>query len=317
LTGEALKRVATREYVPLAALVLTWLAIGATIGHADAVRLLAALTFVRAARALTAPATLPLLRKRMGRKDGGRQAIRVALGVEAVALCGALVALAGILGFLSWAGGPQMVLLALLFAPALPARFVMPLTAARSTAGLYRPSLAFMGLGVAAAGWLLGADEYGLAMLFAAREWLALAAAYLLAPPRRRMRKRPEPLNWRDIANRSHARGRKNAAYRFSKIFLHALLGPFGSVAARTGRGLRVDRKLERFVPHHPAVLGLVAVGLTAASGALIVLIPEPALLLAAASLLRTAASAGNILIWGWLATEVQEADDEDDEDEE
>ena len=48
MSAESLiRRVAVREYGPLAAIVLAWLAIGLTTGHADAVRLFAALTFVR------------------------------------------------------------------------------------------------------------------------------------------------------------------------------------------------------------------------------------------------------------------------------
>ncbi|MDQ3245691.1 MAG: hypothetical protein M3Q52_02130 [Pseudomonadota bacterium] len=317
-----MRRVALREYVPLAALVLAWLAIGATVGPADAVRLLAALTFVRAARSLTVPGSIPPLRKRLRSGEHQAQATRVVLLVEAIALPFAVLALGAIVALLWAADEARVAIMALLFAPALPVRFLIPLAARRAFGKVYRPTIALVGLTLMGAGALLGADAYVFALLFAARDWLALGISYLLAPqlrPRRGVagEARIEELQWREVADHSYAKGRKLAAYRFGKTFLHALLGPFGTIAARTGRGLRMDKKFEPFVPRSTAALSLVALASATASIAIVLLVPEPALLVVAASLLRVSSASANVLIWGALSGNLNAVapDDDDDED--
>jgi hypothetical protein len=123
-------------------------------------------------------------------------------------------------------------------------------------------------------------------------------------------------LQWREIADHSHASARRRFTYRVSKSLLKFVFGPFGSIAARTGRGFRMDRKLERFVPRTSASLGGLFLLLTTAAVALILIIPEPAVQLLAASLLRVGASAGNILIWSKLGRgDTLLREDEEDED--
>jgi hypothetical protein len=318
MDGALLQRVALREYLPFAALILTWLLIGAVVGHADAVRLLAAIIFVRTARVLTSPAAIPPLRKRLRSGQHQRQATWVAMTVEAAVLPLTAGVLAAILALLWSEGQQEVVLLAISFAPALLVRTVMPLATGRGTLRLYRPTNALVGLALALLGWAMAADVQQFALLFAVREWLALAVAYLLAPPLKPRDETIGPLHWQEIADRSFARGRRLAAYRFGKLFLNALLGPFGTIVARTGRGFRAHRKLEPFVPQHGGVLGAIAAVSAAVAVGLILWIPKPALLLAAATLLRTAATAGNILIWGQLSRNAAEVDDADlDEEEE
>lgn len=305
-----------REYGPLVAVVITWLAVAAATGPANAVRLLAAVTLVRAARAVTAPATLAAVRRRLGNSARGRQAIRTAIAVEAIALAGALVALAALLGLLSWAGEDKMLVLCLSFGPAIAARLLMPLGAGRALGKVYRLALGIVGLLLVAAGWVAGADVYVFALLFAARDWLALPIAFLLAPPVEPPEEPTGPLRWPEIAAHSYALGRRRAAYRFSKSFLQVFLGPLGGFAARTGRGMQLDRRFVRFVPDHPATLGAVAFAAATAATALIALVPEPLLLVVAASLFRMSAAAANVLLWRWLARGIEIATlaDEDDE---
>ncbi len=317
MTARALAtRLAVREYAPLVAVVLTWLAVAAAVGPADGVRLFAAVTLVRAARALTAPAPMSPVRMRLGSRAERRQAKRVALGVEAAALAGALLALAAMLALFSWVGQEKMLLLCLLGAPALAARSLMPLAASRSFGKVYRLALAVVGLVLVAGGWVAGAGIYLFAVLLAVRDWLALPIAYALAPPVERGEDALSELRWREIAAHSHALGRRRAAYRFSKNFLQAFLGPFGGFAARTGRGMRLDRKFARFVPDHPAALGGVALAAAAAAIALIVLVPEPVLLVIAATMLRSSAAAANVLLWGTFSDGTQvdlHLEDDDD----
>ncbi len=312
------RRIAVREYAPVAALVVAWLAIGATVGHANAVRLFAALSFVRAARSLTSPGTLAPLLKRIRRGQHQAQATRVAISVELLGLGSAAIALAAILSFLWWAGQMQIVILSLLFAPALLAKSLAPLLGGRAFGQVYRPTVAIVGLVLIGAGALLSVDVTIFAMLFAARVWVALLLSHAIAPALDFEAGRPvEELRWREIAHYSHARARKQAAYRFSKAFLAALLGPFGSIAARTGRGMQIDRKAERFVPSHPAILALLAAAGAGASAALVLAIPQPAVLVVAATLLRVSAAAAAILLWGALSTgasAVPELIDEDND---
>ena len=309
-------QLALREYAPLVCVLLAWAVVGATAGPADTVRLVAAVTLVRAARSLTAPAPLSPLRMRLGDRSERGRAIRAALLVEAGALGGAMLALAAVLMLLSGAGQETLLFLTVLFGPAIGARSLMPLAAGKALGKVYRLALAATGLVLAAAGWALGADIYGFAILFAVREWLALPIAYLLAPaaPGGAAASR---LRWREIAAYSYTLGRRRAAYRFSKSFLQAFLGPLGGFAARTGRGMRLDRRLARFVPDHPAALGGVAAAAAAVAVGIIVLIPEPVLLVVAASLLRSTAAAANVLLWRGLSggTEIAAGELEDDDD--
>ena len=318
--GSLIRRVAVREYGPLAAIVLAWLAIGITTGHADAVRLFAALTFVRAARSLTAPGTLVPLRKRLRQGQHQAQATRVALAVELLALPFAAAVLAGILAFLWSAGQAQMAVLCLFFAPALPAQMPDPVrrpprVRARLSAGTGRRRT-----GPDRRRRLAGRRHRGIRLAVRGARLAGLPAVLRAGAGDQAPRRASPigPLHWREIAEYSHARARKLAAYRFSKVFLHALLGPFGTIAARTGRGLRMDRKADRFVPAHPAVLALLAIAAAAACATLVLLVPQPALLVVAATLLRVTAAAGNILIWSALSNaasdDAEQADDDDDE---
>ena len=81
---QQVKRLAWREYVPMGATIAMWAIIVAAIGHADAARLLAAITMMRAAQMLTKLATpLVLKRRLLAPMDIRRQAKRVALALQA------------------------------------------------------------------------------------------------------------------------------------------------------------------------------------------------------------------------------------------
>jgi hypothetical protein len=72
------KRLAVREYLPLASWVFSWFMIGVAIGHADAVRLLAANAFVQAVRHVCTLETMPLFGLRERTAETFRQARRAA-----------------------------------------------------------------------------------------------------------------------------------------------------------------------------------------------------------------------------------------------
>lgn len=315
---QTIRRLALREYLPMIGWVVTWLLIGLAVGHADAVRLLAASAMVRSTRYLTGPESGTSLRMRVS--PGGRiapGARGTAAKVEVAALLGSLLALSAIVALLLGAGEKETAVFCVLLSALLPARLLVPLFAGKQMREFYQPLLAWTGVALAGLVWLVSRDAIWFAAAIAAREWVAILIAAVIAKPRQPA---SEPmaarLQWREIADHSHATARRRFTYRVSKSLLKFVFGPFGSIAARTGRGFRMDRKLERFVPRTSASLGGLFLLLTAAAVALILIIPEPAVQLLAASLLRVGASAGNILIWSKLGRgETLLREDDEDED--
>jgi hypothetical protein len=190
------------------------------------------------------------------------------------------------------------------------------LIAAKQTGELYQPLLAWIGVVLAGLVWLISREPAWFAAALAAREWVAIIVAGLIAKPRDPSPEKVDRLHWREIADHSHTHSRRRFTYRVSKSLLKFVFGPLGSIAARTGRGFQLDRKLERFVPRHTASLSALFLLLSAGAVALILFVPKPAVQLLAASLLRVGASAGNILIWSKLGRgDVAGASDDDDED--
>ena len=313
---QTIRRLAVREYLPMIGWVVAWLIIGFAIGHADTVRLLAATALVRSARYLTSPEIGPSLRMRIladGRIVAGAR--RTAVGVEMAALLGSLLVVAAIVMLLLSVGERETALFCVILSAMLPARLLMPLYASRQVGDIYQSVISVTGVALAGLVWLVSRNPLWFAATMAAREWIAIVVAGTVARPRDAAVEQAETLHWREIADHSHASARRRFTYRVSKSLLKFVLGPFGSIAARTGRGFRVDRKLERFVPRSFAGLAAVFLSLTAAAVALILIVPEPAVQLIAATLLRVGASAGNILIWSKLGRgETLLGDDEDDD---
>lgn len=313
---QTIRRLAFREYLPMIGWVVAWLIIGLAIGHADAVRLLAATALIRSARYLTSPESGPSLRMRVlanGQIVAGAR--RTAVAVELAAMLGSLLAAAGIVMLLLSVGERETALFCVILSTMLPARLLMPLYASKHVGDIYQSVVAVAGVVLAGVVWLVSRNPLWFAATVAAREWIAILVAGLIARPRQAAVEQMDRLHWREIADHSHASARRRFTYRVSKSLLKFVLGPFGSIAARTGRGFRVDRKLERFVPRSIAGLAAVFLSLTAAAVALILIVPEPAVQLIAATLLRAGASAGNILIWSKLGRgETLLGDDEDDD---
>ncbi len=312
----ATRRLAFGEYGPLLGWVAAWAIVIVSVGHADAVRLLAAVSFVRSARYLTAPASWPLVRSRLiapGKVHPPSG--RTVLLVELCAVAGAAAMLALLLGALLAARQEKTAILCLIIAAGLPARVLYPLAAVRKIQPAYRLVVALTGLVLVGGVWLAGGSLFEFAAAFAVREWVALAIAFLVARRRKPVEEPFEPLRWRQVASQSHHTARRRFTYRVSKILLKFALGPLGSVAARTGRGLRADRKLAPYVPQSRWALAAVFLGLTGAGVALILAVPKPAMLFLAAALTRVGASAGNIVLWSMLAQGEQAFVDDDDDD--
>lgn len=312
-----LRRLLIREYGPLLAWVAAWALVVAATGHAHAVRLLAAIGFVRSARYLTGPTSGPSIRRRMaslGRVHG--QARRTVLTIEVFALVGSAAIMAMLIAFLNVSGQEVTAFFCLILSVTLPVKAFFPFASGRKIESYYQPLVSVFGLLLTIAAWFVERSLVGFAIAFAAREWVALGVAYLLAAPRPAHDVEVDDLHWREVANHSLIASRRRFTYRLSKSVMKFILGPLGTVAVRTGRGLRADRKLERFVPQRRWSMATLFLTMTAGALAIIVLIPKPALLLIAATLMRIGATAGNILIWSILGPgDGMLIDDDDDDD--
>lgn len=316
--GRKLKRLAWREYVPMAATIAMWAVIVAAIGHADAARLLAAVTMMRAAQMLTKLATPLVLKRRLSApKAIRRQAKRVALSIQAAAFTISIILIALLTMAMDVIGQQQIAAFIPYVAIGMPARYLR-FADVRTASPYYRLALASSGLVLVSLGWAAGWHAAALGLAFGAREWAAFAVLRWW-PREPKMPKTPinEPLHFPEVARTTAVVGRKMLTYRLTKSLL-VPFGPIGNIAARTGRGLKLHQKLEPYIPHHfggfllfSLVTFGVAIFLALRSG-------EPAAMIGAAGLAQiSAASANVLLLWRYLPsrdTEIVEDDDDDDD---
>lgn len=311
------KRLATREYLPLSLWLATWVLLGLHLGHADAVRLLAANAFLTAARSIAALEAMQVLASRTGTAKAVRRASKhLAWRIDLTSLGGTILLLAGLIALLWWRGMEEPAIMVAIVALGLPARHPGALLVAwRDRAMSWKLGAGVSGLAGAALVFALGGGIVGAALALAARDWGGLIATALFGPRRRAKDNLPEePLTFAEVASRTEASSRRRLTYRIGKSALVAMFGPFGNIIARTGRGARLDRKVARFVPRHRGSMALLAFGTFTASLVLLVVSREPAALLGSAALARIAASAGSALLWwSYARAVVDEEDDEED----
>lgn len=312
------KRLALREYLPLGAWTAAWLMIGLAIGHADAVRLLAANTFVGAARALLTMEVVQVLTRRVGSTGEVYHASRrAALRIDLWALTACLAALGLLVVFLHGRGMEEAALMTAVAALSIPARHPFFLLIARRDRELtWRLGAAIVSVAGGALVLGLGLHWLAAAVVLAARDWGGLLATALFAPRRPdRMNPATEVLSFAETATKTEATARKRLSYRMMKSVFGVVLGPFGNLAARTGRSAGgLDVRLANMMPRSRAGMSLLAAATVAGAAALLLLSREPAALLGAAALLRIAGSAGAILLWWKHADARIRADEEDDE---
>jgi hypothetical protein len=313
-----LKQLAWREYLPLAGTIATWAVIVAAIGHADAARLLAAVTAIRAVQLLTKLATQMGLKRRLkAPREIRRKARRVAVKMQVAALFIALV-LVGLLAAAMNSIGQQQVAAFLPFIVlGMPVRYLR-LADVRVVSPYSRLALSAGGLAMVSIGWAAGWHAAALGLAFGAREWIAyLALRFWPRAPRPSRFPTDEPLRYQEVARTSAIMGRRLLTYRVTKSLL-TVFGPVGNVAARTGRGLKLHQKLEPYVPHHLGGFIMFSVGAFGAAAFLALRSGEPAAMIGAAGLCQIGAAAGNVvLLWRFLPSRDAEALAEDDDDDE
>lgn len=312
-----LKQLAWREYLPLAGTIATWAVIVAAIGHADTARLIAAVAVVRAVQMLTKLATPPALTRRLkAPRKIRRQARRFALTLQSAALLVAVLLVALLAEALKNIGQQQIAAFLPFIALGMPVRYLR-FADVRVASPYYRLALAAGGLAMVSIGWAAGWHAAALGLAFGGREWVAYITLRLWPRgPRQPRFPTSEPLKFAEIARYTAALGRRLLAYRLTKSLL-TIFGPIGNVAARTGRGLNLHQRLERYVPHHLG--GFITFSIAAFGGAAFLALRsgEPAAMIGAAGLCQIGAATANvILLWQYLPSRDAEPVEEDDDDE-
>src|SRR5436190_15433572 len=199
----------------------------------------------------------------------------------------------------------------------MPARYLR-FVDIRATSPYSRLALAAGGLPFVLLGWALGWQAAAMAFAFGARDWIAYAVLRLWpSPPRPLKAVSVEPMKFAEVARDSVIVGRRLLTYRLTKSLL-TVFGPFGTAAARTGRGLNWHTKIEPYLPHHLGGFILFSAGLFGTGIFLALRSGEPAAMVGAAGLFQIGAAAANVvLLWRYLPRRKGvEVHDEDDEDE-
>lgn len=306
-----------REYLPMFATIALWSVIVVVLGHANAARLFAAVTMIRAIQLLTKLATAFALKQRKrAPRDVRRQAKRFAIDLQLSALVVALVLTVLLVEAMKTIGQHQIALFLPFLALGMPARFLR-FADVRTSTPYYRLALAAGGLAMVLIGWIAGWQGAAMAFAFASREWIAYFVVRLWPmTPRPAKRQRSDPLRFSEVATHSAILARRLLTYRLTKTVL-AIFGPIGNAAARTGRGLNMHRRIEPYLPHHLVGFLLFSAGTMGAGIFLAMGSGEPAAMVVAAALFQIGAAAANVvLLWPYLPAGDLERPDDDDDDE-
>ena len=295
-------RLSLREYIPLLVTLAMWAVIVATIGHADTARLFAATVMMRAVQLLTRMTTAPSLKARIGAaRPIRRQARRAAFAVQGAVLTGNVGLLFALVLALDAIGQHEIAAFLPLIAIGLPAR-ALRFSDVHTDSTYYRLALASGGLVVVVAGWAAGVPAIGMGLAFGAREWIAYAVLrWWPTEPHVPLRPIDSLLHLDEIARNTAVSGRRRLTYRLAKVAL-TIFGPIGNFAARTGRGMGWDSKIEPYIPHKLSGFVLFAVAAFAGAAFLALRSGEPAAMIGAAGLMQLAGAATNIaLMWRYL----------------
>jgi hypothetical protein len=306
------------EYGPLIGNMLLWFQIVAHLGARSAAVLMAANLCILAAFGLTGIVTLPSVRRRRGAKrEVWRATLRRAWFAEALAMLAGVTALAAILATYASLGRNEIILLALVQAMGLPARYSGPAREAVRFHQGYRLFRAWSGVVLIAAMNLIDWGPLMAAAALAGREWIALLGLILL-PHRDRPRRRipwEGMLTLEELGGVTARSNLRRTSYHLGKSLLSILIGPLGGFIARTGRGMRIGLNSRYALPSAYLVrlIALVApmVGLVVAA-----IVKGPGALILSAALLRIGSVALSASFWAVVARNNLASAPEDDDDE-
>ena len=168
-----IKQLAWREYLPLAATAAMWAVIVIAIGHADAARLLAAVTFVRGVQLMTRLATPTVLKLRIKAPHPiRRHAKRLAFLLQEASLIVGLVVVALLVEGMKAIDQDQIAAYLPFLALGMPARHLR-LADVKTASPYFRLALTGSGLVTASLAWAAGWPATLFALAFGAREWIA------------------------------------------------------------------------------------------------------------------------------------------------
>ena len=314
----AAKRLALREYLPLGGWVLSWIMIGLAVGHADAVRLLAANAFVQAIRNVCTVDAMQVFGLRSRSEEANfKQARGAALRFELGGLAACALATIIIVVLLGYRGLHDAAGMVAIVAIGIPARTPGALLVAhRKRLPHWRIASAMTFLVGSTMVLPLAMHWVAAAIVLALREWGGLVGTLIFAPERSlEERGINKPLRFAEAARRTEAGARQKLSYRLISSLSSLVLGPLGNVAARTGRELgKLDRRLARLVPRSKSGFILFTVGTAAGAAFFLLVSREPSTLLAAAAFTRLSASGASVLLW-WRFAGHASNDEQLDED--
>ncbi|HVF82677.1 MAG TPA: hypothetical protein VM913_00705 [Sphingomicrobium sp.] len=307
-----------REYLPFGGWLLTWALLGVAVGHADAVRLLAANTFVQSIRSLCGLEVWPMLARRIDADPTVVKASRwAAARIDLVSLLAMAVLTTGLFLLMDLRSmekaGAMLAIIAISIVARHPGQLLI---ATRLRNVTWRMGAAIVGSVGAALVAGLDLGWIGAAVVLALRDWGGLLATLAFAPAREAKADIPaQVLHFGETATRTERMARRRLTYRISKGLLSILLGPVGGFAARTGRGAGLNERLARLVPRHRGGVAALALGTLAVSLGALAISREPIMLLLSAAAIRIAASGGSMLLWwNYAQTIPTDEDDEDDD---
>jgi hypothetical protein len=299
--AQAAGRILVREHLPFAAWLASWILIGLSVGHADAVRLIASNMFALAAPAIGTLAVLPLLSRRAGGDAAvWTRSLARAWKIEWVGLLICALLIGAFMLILDARGFHEPAAMLGIIALGIPARHPgQLLVAKRRRVALWRTGAAVTTLVGAATVFFFKFDWQAAALVLALRSWGGLLAALLFAPTQRSSREHPtQPLDFAQAAAATGVKSHSKLSYRIIASLLVALFGPAGKFVARTGRGARLGTRSARLTPKSQAGLAVFTLCALASSAFFLLISREPATLLLAAVSARLAAPAGAALLW-------------------
>lgn len=299
-------RLVRREFIPLIAKIVLWGSIGWVLGVLPLMQLLSASFCIYAAHGLFAVATARAIRQRDGAAaDTSRTAKRRAWTLECGSALACLIALWLIGSLYTSLGRDEVVPLLLLMSWGLPARCNGPL---RARMKRYVPRLLRGCVGVAFVGLilLLEPSTSNVALAMAAREWATVLIMALIAMhPSVAVPKnvRCDAPAWTEFFAATSALSIRRLFYQTSRSVLHFMLGPFGTLLARTGRGLGLMKHADS-VSRALTLAAIAAVAGLTATVYLARVLPGPGGLAMSALMLRLGCLGASALLWKLLARE-------------
>jgi hypothetical protein len=212
-----------------------------------------------------------------------------------------IILVAGISVGLEAANRPMLAIMLPLCALSLPIRAYRG-TDPRTASPMLRLALSLGTLIAGGVAWLVEPTAIGMALAYGAREWVA-AALVLLFFQRKPSTQNPsdEVLRFAEVARNTVINSRRRLAFRLTKNIL-TVFGPFGNFAARTGRGLLLDRKLEPYMPHHQKGFSIFAALTGVGAIVLVIVSSKPLAAIVSSAMFQLSAIAINILVlWRYL----------------